>query len=204
MVALGKPIVSAQSVPDSDRPLVGRDTRRTVLIGVLSGVLFALGLVASEAPGEIALDVDLKPFFIPYLLIAVAGYWTPTLAAAVGAAAGEGLLDVVEGYELDDPVGFVGYVVGFTLFGWYLHRVASDPADRRAQIVAALIGAFGQAAFEGVAFYAFAVRAGPIDAMLSVLGNTVIHGVVLGAVPLLILYPVIEDRARDVASELAR
>jgi len=204
MIALQKPIVSDRSVPDSDRPLVSGDTRLVVLIGVLSGVLFMIGLVASEAPGEMALDIDLKPFFIPYLLIAVAGYWTPTLAAAVGAAAGEGLLDVFEGYELDDPIGFVGYVVGFTLFGWYLHRVASDPADRRAQVVAALLGAFGQAAFEGAAFYVFATRAGPIDAVLSVLGNTVIHGVVLGAVPLLILYPVIEDRARDVASELTR
>lgn len=89
----------------------------------------------------------------------------------------------------DDAVGFIGYVVGFTLFGWYLHRVADDPTARRTQAVAAILGAFGQAAFEGLAFVLFATDAHTLDAVASVLGNTLTHGVVLGAIPLVRLYP---------------
>jgi hypothetical protein len=151
--------------------------------------LFAAGLLLTEAPGELALDVDLKPFFVPYLLIAAMRYGLPTLSVGLGAAMGEGVLDIVEGYELDDPIGFIGYVVGFTLFGWYLHRVADDPTARRAQVTAAVLGALVQAAFEGLAFVLFATDAHTLDAVASVLGNTLTHGVVLGAIPLVRLYP---------------
>jgi len=167
----------------------GIDPLLLVGVGLTSGLAFAVGLLLTEAPGELALDVDLKPFFLPYLLIAVVRYGLPTLSAGLGAAIGEGVLDLVEGYELDDPIGFIGYVVGFTIFGWYLHRVAADPTGRRAQVIAAVLGAFGQATFEGLAFFMFATTANPLDAALSVVGNTVTHGVVLGAVPFVLLYP---------------
>jgi len=167
----------------------GIDPLLLVGVGLTSGLAFAVGLLLTEAPGELALDVDLKPFFLPYLLIAVVRYGLPTLSAGLGAAIGEGVLDLVEGYELDDPIGFIGYVVGFTIFGWYLHRVALDPTGRRAQVIAAVLGAFGQATFEGLAFFMFATTANPLDAALSVVGNTVTHGVVLGAVPFVLLYP---------------
>jgi len=162
---------------------------RLIGVGCLSALLFAAGLLLTEAPGELALDVDLKPFFVPYLLIAAMRYGLPTLSVGLGAAMGEGVLDIVEGYELDDPIGFIGYVVGFTLFGWYLHRVAPDPTARRAQVTAAVLGAFAQAAFEGLAFVLFATDAHTLDAVASVLGNTLTHGVVLGAIPLVWLYP---------------
>jgi hypothetical protein len=167
----------------------GVDPLRLAGIGLLGGLLFSAGLLVTEAPGELALDVDLKPFFLPYLLIAVVRYGLPTLSVGLGAAVGEGVLDIVEGYELDDPVGFVGYVVGFTLFGRYLHRVAPDPTARRAQVIAAILGASVQALFEALAFVLFAADVRPLDAVLSVAGNTVTHGVVLGAVPLVALYP---------------
>lgn len=170
-------------------------------IGVLSGLLLAAGLVVTEAPGEIATDVDLKPFFLIYLLVAVCRYGVPTLSAGLGAAVGEGVLDVFEGYELDDPIGFIGYVVGFTVFGWYLHRVAEDPSDGRSQVVAAVLGAFAQALAEGLAFLAIDADAGVMAAAVSVAGNTVTHGVVLGAIPLVLLYPVVADYVGRRASD---
>lgn len=179
----------AERRADEDAVDGGADPLRLVGVGLTSGLLFTVGLLVTEAPGELALDVDLKPFFLPYLLIAAVRYGSPTLSAGLGAAVGEGALDLVEGYELDDPIGFIGYVVGFTVFGWYLHRGADDPTARRAQVTAAVLGAFTQAAFEGVAFLLFATGASPLDAGLSVAGNTVTHGVVLGAMPLVVLYP---------------
>ena len=167
----------------------GVDPLSAAGVGLLSALLFTAGLLVTEAPGELALDVDLKPFFLPYLLIAAVRYGLPTLSAGLGAAMGEGVLDLVEGYELDDPIGFIGYVVGFTLFGWYLHRAAADPTARRAQVTAAVLGAFGQAVFEGLAFFLFATTIDPLDVVLSVAGNTVTHGIVLGAVPFVALYP---------------
>ena len=182
----------------AERDTRGIDPLHVVGVGVLSGLLFTVGLLVTEAPGELALDVDLKPFFLPYLLIAVVRYGFPTLSAGLGAAVGEGALDIVEGYELDDPVGFIGYVVGFTLFGWYLHRVAADPTDRRAQTIAAVLGALAQAAFEGTAFLVFSVDAGLADATVSVVGNTITHGVLLGAIPLIALFPWVAARSSGV------
>ncbi len=173
------------------------DPLQVVAIGVASGLLFAVGLLVTEAPGELALDVDLKPFFVPYLLVAAFRYGMPTLSAGLGAAVGEGVLDLTEGYELDDPLGFIGYVVGFTLFGWYLHRVAADPGRTRAQLIAAVLGAFGQAAFEGVAFLLFASGSSPGAALVSVVGNTVSHGVLLGWVPLALLYRPVADHLHN-------
>ncbi|MFB6298487.1 MAG: hypothetical protein ABEH56_08205 [Salinirussus sp.] len=166
----------------------------TLAVGVLSAALFAGGLLVTESIPEFAVDVDFKPFFVPYLLIAFVPYGTATLSVAGGAAVGEGMLDISEGYELDDPFGFIGYVVGFLTFGWYLKTVADDPSDPRSQAVAATVGAFVQAVFEGVAFSIFEAGAPLINAAVSVLGNTVTHGVVLGAVPLVVLYPFLEDR----------
>ncbi|WP_181861633.1 hypothetical protein [Haloplanus salinus] len=174
-----------------DAPSRGGSPLRMIGIGVVSCLLFIAGLLLTEAPGEVATDVDLKPFFLVYLLVAVCRFGFPTLSAGLGAAVGEGVLDVFEGYELDDPIGFIGYVVGFTVFGWYLHRVAGDPSDGRAQVVAAVLGAFAQAFAEGVAFLAIDADAGVTAAAVSVGGNTVTHGVVLGAIPLVLLYPTV-------------
>lgn len=162
-------------------------------LGVLTAVLFAGGLLVTEYPGEFVLDVDLKPFFIPYLIAAFVPFGYPTLAIGLGAAAGEGMLDVSEGYELDDPLGFIGYVIGFTVYGFILHEIADDPFDRRTQVAAAVGGAFVQAVFEGFAFFLFE-REAVVDAMISVAGNTITHGIVLGAIPLVLLAPFVRTR----------
>jgi hypothetical protein len=147
-----------------------------------------IGLLVTEMVGEVAVDVDLKPFFVTYLFLAVVRFGIPTLVVGLGAAVGEGILDVFEGYELDDPIGFLGYVVGFTAFGWYLDKVADDPTRPRALAVGAVLGAFVQALFEGLAFFAFDPAATFVDASISVGGNTLTHGVLLGAIPLVLLF----------------
>lgn len=195
------------SPPASSRDLtplstwLGSGPRQIIIFGGASLVLFAAGLELTEGVGEILTDIDLKPFFIPYILIALVRYPNPTLSIGLGAALGEGLLDVAEGYELEDPIGFIGYVVGFTVFGWYLHRVASDPGSRRAQVLAAIFGALVQATFEGLAFLAIATDANLVAVAISIAGNTITHGVLLGAIPLVLLYPPLVTRLSRVSDE---
>lgn len=184
----------AKPPADSESPLPAM--RTIVGLALSSAVLFAVGLEVTEAAGEFALDIDLKPFFVPYLLITFVRFRVSILAVGTGAAIGEGVLDMFEGYELEDPMGFIGYFFGFATFGWYLTRVADDPTAARSQTVAAVLGAFVQAVFEGTAFLVFESEAGTADAAASVLGNTVTHGIVLGAVPLLVLYPYVQERVR--------
>jgi hypothetical protein len=185
------------------RDRTGNSGVLVALLGV-SAALFFVASVVTEGFGELALDVDFKLFFLLYVLLAAVPYGLATLSVAIGGAMGEGAYDVIEGYELDDPFGFVGYVLGFVTFGWILHQVAPDPSDRRWQALAAVTGALIQATFEGVAFLILGdVNVG--GAVLSVLGNTVTHGVVLGAVPLVVCYPVLNERiARYVGLRSAR
>jgi len=86
------------------------------------------------------------------ILLFLTGYTIPTLSVGLGGAIGEGILDVFEGYELDDPIGFLGYVLGFTAFGWYLKSVADDPRAPLSLTVGAVLGTFVRAVFEGIAF----------------------------------------------------
>lgn len=180
------------TTPESEAPVTDTALGLARYAGA-SGLLFVAGLVVSESVGEIALDVDLKPFFLPFLVIGMGAFDGRTLAASVGAAVGEGVLDLVEGYELDDPFGFLGYVLGFTVFGWVLLELAPDPGDRRWQLLACLGGAATQAVFEGVALYALS-GVGPGEATLSVVGNTFTHGLVIGALPFVALYPAVRRR----------
>ena len=177
---------------------VSVSTRRLVRLMLTSAVVFALALVVTESFGEVAVDVDLKPFFLPYLMLATVRYGLPALSIGLGAALGEGVLDIFEGYELDDPIGFIGYVVGFMAFSWYLREVVSDPTRTRSQVVAAILGGFVQAVFEGAAFLAFAPAAGVEQAVVSVLGNTVTHGLLLGAIPLVALLSALRPRLAEI------
>jgi hypothetical protein len=191
--------------PGGDRAVGGESEpgpgslQRNAAFAAASAALFALGLLVTESFGEVAVDVDLKPFFVPYLLIFAARAAIPTMAVGLGAALGEGVLDVFEGYELDDPIGFIGYVVGFSAFGWYLHDVADDPTRPRSLAVGATLGAFVQAVFEGVAYLTVEETATAADAAVSTLGNTVTHGLILGAIPLVVLLPRVRAPLRRLA-----
>lgn len=174
------------SEEDKLKPWSGQ--AKVLIYGIASAILFSIGLLVTESPfGELLLDVDLKPFFIPYVLIAINRFGLSTMSISLGAAVGEGVLDIFEGYELDDPIGFLGYFLGFTIFGWYLHEVADDPTQLRALTIGAALGAFVQAIFEASAFLVFKSTAGPLDSVISTVGNTFTHGLLLGAIPLVIL-----------------
>ncbi len=181
-------------------PASVRDRRGVVwYVGVAaaSGLVFVAGLAVTEPLGEVAVDVDLKPFFLPVLPATLLPYGMTSRSVASGAAVGEALLDVLEGYEVDDPFGFLGYVAGFLAFAWIVHRVAPAPTDRRWLVVAALVGALVQAAFEGLAFLLVG-GVGPAGAAASVAGNTLTHGLLVGALPLIALVAVVESRVRAV------
>ena len=173
---------------------VGASLKHLLSLLAVGAAVFAVGVGIAELGGELGSDVDFKPFGLVYLLVAAVALDGPTLALGLGAAMGEGIHDLVEGYEADEPLGFIGFIVGFAVFGWLLHRVAPDPGSRRWQVGAAVAGAFVQAVFEGVAFL-FVTDFTPAEAIISVVGNTVTHGILLGAIPLVVLYPIVADSA---------
>jgi hypothetical protein len=180
--------VGGQDGDEQDRGRLA-SPRLLVTLFVVASVVFFLASAVTEQVPEIGTDVDLKAFFLIYLLVALVPYGLATLSVGIGMAVGEGAYDVIEGYELDDPFGFVGYVLGIVTFGWVLH-VAGDPTDRRWQVAAAVSGAAVQATFEGIAFYVLS-DAGAVTAFLSILGNTLSHGLLLGAVPFVLLLPLV-------------
>jgi hypothetical protein len=156
-------------------------TSKLIVIAGITAVLFAGGLLITERFGEYFVDVDFKPFFVVYVLLALLPWGRPSVSIGFGAALGEGFLDLIEGYEFDDPFGFVGYVVGFTIAGWIFREEANNYVKLT---VGAILGAFIQALFEGVALVLIEGEALEA-AIISVIGNTITHGILLGIIPLI-------------------
>jgi hypothetical protein len=63
---------------------------KLIVIAGLTGVLFFFGLLITERIPEIPVDIDFKPFFIPFLLVALLPVGAPAWAVGFGAALGEG------------------------------------------------------------------------------------------------------------------
>lgn len=172
-----------------------------VVIAGLSAVLFIISLLITERFGEIPVDIDWKAFGLIFAIIALLPVGMPTWAAGVGAALGEGILDFLEGYEPDDIFGFVGYIVGFAVAG-YIFGNRPQPAWGLL-ILGSVVGAFVQYAIEGLGFL---IIAPPSEAGLfgitgalaiyieALIGNTITHGVILGAVLTVILVPLLKGR----------
>lgn len=163
---------------------------KLIVLAVLSAVLFFLSLVPLEAIPEIPVDIDQKAFFIPLVLIALLPKGAPTVAIALGAALGEGIRDLMEGYELDDPIGFVAYVIAFTIAGYV---IGGQPRSWLRLTLASVVAGFVQAAIEASSFLIFGEE-GLRVTIISALGNTVTHGIIGGAIPLLILVPLLHGR----------
>ncbi|MGQ9366391.1 ABC transporter ATP-binding protein [Azospirillum sp. ST 5-10] len=161
-------------------------------IGILgvTAVLFFLSLIPLEVIPEIPVDIDQKAFFIPFLLAALLPVGRATLAVGLGMALGEGIRDLMEGYELDDPFGFVGYIAGVLIFG---HMAALRPLNRAWPALSAVVGAAVQSAFEASTLLLFGSEAASV-ALYSGLGNTLTHGVLWGAVPLALTAPLLHGR----------
>jgi energy-coupling factor transport system ATP-binding protein len=161
------------------------DTAQLLAIAGLSAVLFFLGLAPLEAVPEIPVDIDQKPFFIPLTLVALLPLGRSTLAVAAGAALGEAIRDLLEGYEIDDPLGAVGYVAAF-LVGGYL--IGNHPRSRVRLVIAGIVAGSLQAVFEASTFVLLSDKGIDI-ATWAWAGNTVTHGLIGGALPLLFVVP---------------
>lgn len=154
------------------------DFTTLVVIAGVTAVLFAGGL-ALFGFYEIPPDIDFKPFFIVYAVIFFVPWGTPTVSSAAGATVAEALLDLIEGAGPDDPFGWIGYVVGFTVFGWMTKD--ADPDDWLRLGTAATVGAFLQIAIEAVAL--LVISGESLSLYATVVGaNTVTHGIIMGAV----------------------
>lgn len=165
------------------------DSRFTMIIGV-TAVLFFLGLLPLEAIPEIPVDIDSKPFFIPLVLIALLPSGRPGVAIGLGVALGEGIRDMMEGYELDDPIGFVGYFLAFALTSLMFGK---QPPGKVVILVAGVTCAFIQAAIEASSFLLFGEESLWI-VVQSTLGNTFTHGIIWGAIPAFFLVPILQGR----------
>ncbi|WP_460464165.1 hypothetical protein [Arthrobacter pigmenti] len=151
---------------------------RAMVVAALVAVLFFFGLLIFERIPEIPVDIDFKPFFIPFMFLALLPKGLPTLAIPLGAAVGESIGDIIEGYEVDDVFGFAGYFVGFAIAGLIVN---GQPLKWVRVAMACIIGALVQAVIEASAFLVFGEE-GLSVAIFSALGNTVTHGIILGAI----------------------
>jgi len=175
------------------------DLTDLVVIAGLTAVLFAGALAIGEGLGEIPPDIDWKAFFIVYTVIVFVPWGTPTIAAAVGATMAEGILDFFEGIEPDEPFGWAGYLVGFTVAGYFM----KDPDKRVMLAIGAVLGGFIQFAIEGLVF--IVVESEAMSVYLTALaGNTVTHGIILGAIPLIPVVGALKGRMQRVMAPAAQ
>lgn len=169
----------------------GFDFTTLITLAGMTAVIFLGGLFITEAVGEIPPDIDFKPFFIVYAIMFFVPWGTPTVAVAIGGGLGEAIGDVIEGYEIDDPFGLAGYIVGFSVAG-YLMRDA-DGSDYFVLSVAAVVGAFVQILIEALGVLVISGDSVSVYATI-VAGNTVTHGVLLGLIPLVPTVAALEGR----------
>jgi len=165
-------------------------TSRFMALTGVSAVLFFLTLIPTEIIPEIPVDIDFKAFFVPLVLVALLPVGRPTLAIALGVALGEGIRDLMEGYEIDDPIGFIGYIVGFLAAGYV---IGIRPMNKVVLTIGAVICAGLQASIEATSFIVFGEEGISVAAMTA-LGNTITHGIIMGAIPALFLVPALHGR----------
>jgi hypothetical protein len=160
-------------------------TIKLTVLTVLTSVTFFLALTLFEAIPEIPVDVDFKPFFIPMSFVALVPKGWPLFAVSLGGMLGEFLRDLLEGYEIDDPIGAVGYVIGFMAAGYV---IGNHPLNKILVAVGAVVAGFVHAAIEATAFLLFDQETAYV-AMWSAIGNTITDGIILGAIPTPFIVP---------------
>lgn len=175
------------------------DVTNLVVIAGLTAVLFAGSLAIGEGLGEIPPDIDWKAFFVVYTVIVFVPWGTPTIAAAVGATLAEGILDLFEGMAPDEPFGWVGYVVGFTVAGYFMR----DPSNKVKLVIGAILGAFVQFAIEGLGLVLVAGDAWSVY-LTALAGNTITHGIILGAIPLIPTVAALRGRMERILAPAAQ
>lgn len=175
------------------------DLTSLVVIAGLTAVLFAGALAIGEGLGEIPPDIDWKAFFVVYTVIVFVPWGTPTIAAAAGATLAEGILDFFEGMEPDEPFGWAGYLVGFIVAGYFM----KDPSNKVKLTIGAVLGAFIQFAIEGLSLVVISDDAVSVY-LMSLAGNTVTHGIILGALPLIPVVSALSGRMQRVLAPSAQ
>ena len=155
-----------------------------------TSVAFFLLLLPFELIPEIPVDIDAKPFFVPLAICALLPAGRIGLAVALGVALGEGIRDLMEGYELDDPIGFFGYIAGFYVASAIF---AAAPFNTVTLVLGSVVCAAVQSALEASSFLLFGGEALSV-AVWSAVGNTISHGLIFGAIPLLFLVPLLHGR----------
>ncbi|MBD2257231.1 hypothetical protein [Pseudanabaena sp. FACHB-2040] len=159
---------------------------KLTVVSVVVAVSFFLALTLVEAIPEIPVDIDFKPFFIPMVFAAlVPRAWGPLLAVGLGGMLGEFLRDLLEGYEIDDPIGAIGYLVGFVVGGYI---VGNRPLNKARLAFAVLVSGFLHAVIEVTALLLFDQELLRV-AIWSAIGNTINDGIILGAIPAVLLMP---------------
>ncbi|MBW4648784.1 MAG: hypothetical protein KME06_08785 [Kastovskya adunca ATA6-11-RM4] len=158
---------------------------KLIIVGVLSSVSFFILLTLTEAIPEIPVDIDFKPFFLPMSLIAVVPTGCAAFAVSVGAMLGEFLRDMLEGYEVDDPIGAVGYVVGFFASAYV---IGNHPLNKVRIFIACLLAGFLHAAIEATSFIIFDSETFYV-AVWAAIGNTITDGLIGGAIPTIFIVP---------------
>lgn len=162
---------------------------KLLVIAVIVGVTFAIGLFLFDF-FEIPVDVDFKPFFIPLVIAILVPNGWPLAAVALGSVLGEAVRDFFEGYEIEDIPGLVGFFISFIMAGYL---IGNDPLNKtRVFMVATFTGAF-QAAFEAATFLFFG-DVGFWVALWSWFGNSVTHGIIMGALPTIWIVPQLHGR----------
>lgn len=161
------------------------DSAQLTVISGLSAVLFFLVLVPIDSIPEIPVDIDFKPYFVPLTLVALLPVGRASLAVGFGAAVGEGLRDILEGYEIDDGPGFVSYVLAFALAGYV---IGQHPRSRARLAAGALLAGLVNAVVEAASFALLGAK-GMDVAVESAVGNTLTHGLIAGAIPLMFVAP---------------
>jgi hypothetical protein len=170
-------VTSTQQAPEDVRVEGGTSAPKVMVVSALVAVLFFLGLMVSERIPEIPVDIDFKPFFIPFLFLALLPRGLPSFGIAIGAAVGEGIADILEGYEVDDVFGFAGYVLAFVIAGYMMK---GQPLNWPRVGMACIVGGLVQAVIEASAFLVFGEEGLGVT-LTTAAGNTVTHGLVLGA-----------------------
>lgn len=165
-------------------------TIKLTVLTVLTAVTFFLGLTLFEAIPEIPVDIDFKPFFIPLSFVALVPKGWPLFAVSLGGTLGEFLRDMLEGYEIDDPIGAVGYVVGFMAAGYL---IGNHPLNKILVAIAAALSGFLHAAIEATAFIIFDEETLKV-AIWAAIGNTITDGIILGAIPTPFIVPQLYGR----------
>lgn len=158
---------------------------KLIIVGVLSSVSFFILLTLTEAIPEIPVDIDFKPFFLPMSLIALVPTGCPAFAVSVGAMLGEFLRDMLEGYEVDDPIGAVGYVVGFFASAYV---IGNHPLNKVRIFIACLLAGLLHALIEATSFILFDSETLYV-AVWSAIGNTITDGLIGGAIPTIFIVP---------------